>query len=757
MSFLKNICFFLLLLASNCFGQTDIEHNLTHGNYNKVISACEKQLLEATTSFEKFRLHEILAEAHYNMGNLSDCFENIQLLRKYNPNKKTSEIHYYVNLVSYYQAMQFSDSATYYADLVMKQYRKNKSIVDSNLTSDVYAVFANAMRNGGAYYEVIAHCYIDFEPHTKFLHAFLDTALMYANSDQQKAAIFLKIGLMYSDVVAKFKENKPSLRKIASDTSITYLNKAIALEKSPLKKARLHSLIGLNYLYLTETEKAENAFKKALTFTINNNEISYPKMFLTICNWRGWNLEELYNNTHDIKYLLQIYDIYKEGINVWMDLYKNQNNLKGKNDAYNISTLNRLVPTCLALFEITNDSSYFYEAFEYADQTKYPSLALKTTTIKDIQKLLDNKTAFVHFTYVARPVRHYAFVITQKEVTVVSLTNLTTTEFNSKKLNFLYDFNNLPRFKIWSNLFYTYYFQKVDVVLTSQHITNVVVSNSDQCSMLNLDLLISDSTSNNWKDLPYLFHKYNFSYALTARSFIKSYSIATKNKRASLGITIGNYQTETSLRFSKNLTDNLATNYQTNFYNFQQNLNNNNIALILSHGKSSYSTQNATIQTTSNEDDIINVNEIYKMNLTNDFVLFTACNSNTSQQYYGEGAIGNFSKATRYAGGKSVLTTSWDIDEKANAYIIEKLIFYLSEGLPKNEALWKAKKAYWNSCTTDEEYKPLYWAPYILTGNITPILIPKNTSFNLNWLWMLTTLPLVWLFSLRKKTPNTAL
>lgn len=745
MSFPKNILFFLLLLASNCFGQTDIENNLTYGNYNTVISACEKQLLATTTSAEKFRLYEILAEANYNMGNLSDYFENIQLLRKYNPNKKTSEIHYYVNLVDYYQAMLFSDSATYYADIVMKQYRKNKSIVDSNLTSDVYAVFANAMRNGAPYYEVIAHAYIDFESRNEFLHAFLDTALMYANSDKQKTGIFLKIGTMYSDVVANFKENQPALRKIASDTSITYLSKALALEKSPLKKARLHSLIGLNYLYLTEKHNAENAFKKALTFTINNNEISYPKMFLTICNWRGWNLEELYNNTQDIKHLLQIYDIYKEGINVWLDIHKNPKDLKGKNDAYRISTLNRLVPTCLALFEITNDSTYFYEAFKYADQTKYPSLTLKTTTIKDIQKLLDTKTAFVHYTYVARPNRNYVFVITQKEVAIVSLTNRTTTEFNAKKLNFLYDFNNLRRFKIWSNLFYTNYFQKVDAVLTSQHITNVVVSNSDQCSMLNLDLLISDTTNNNWKDLPYLFHKYNFSYALTARSFVQSYSIANNNKSASLGITIGNYQTETSLRFSKNLADNLATNYQTNFYNFHQNLSNNNIALILSHGNSSYSTQNATIQTSSNEDDIIDVNKIYKMNLTNDFILFTACNSNSSQQYYGEGAIGNFSKATRYAGGKSVLTTSWDIDEKANAFIIEKLIYYLSEGLPKNEALWKAKKAYWDNCTTDEEYKPLYWAPYILTGNITPILIPKNTSFNWNWLWLLVILPLVWL------------
>ena len=740
MSYKYLIFVFCILLSFNAKTQTaidDIENDLQFGSYKLVIKKTEKRLKSETDQNIRFQLFELKAEAHLNLGQLPDYLISIKQSGKHNPCNKTRDIFFNTHLAEYYQHMLMPDSAIHFAQLSLNEVRDIGYDYDSTLTAYVYSNYANAMRNGGGYNKIIANTQNDFELRNQFLKAYLDTALRYSTSDKQKANIFLKIGTMYSDISAFYMKTPSEKIKEASSLSVKYLNRAIELEKSPGRKAMGFALIGLNQFYIGEYDKAEKTYQDALKLVHNENEILNSNVYITICNWRGANLEKWYEFSGSLTHLKSVNKVYKDGLIEWLKIVRSNKSNLGLHDAYHTSTANPLVGNSIDLYRLTNQESYLEEAFKFADLTKYPNFYTNEISIKQVQKQLRSNTAFVHYTAIARPLWHIAFIITKDNIELVEMPAAHLPP-DTERLRFLYNFSDLNEFKRISNEFYNGYFCKVDSILTKKNLKNIIISNSDMCSMLNLDLLISDTLSKTWKSQPYLFHRYNFSYALSARSFIHSY--LKPNKNGSFGITTGEYLKESNLRFSQQLTDNLSSAYASDICGIRVNLKSNSTSLLLSHGISGYQNQQAQIKTSSNDN--LSVSEIFEMNLNNDFVIFTACNTNTSQQYYSEGAIGNFAKAFRYAGSKSVLTTSWEIDDKVNSFIIEKFIEYLSDGMPKNEALWLAKKDYWNQCEQDEEFKPLYWAPYVLTGNIDSVIIQKKEQLNFNWLWLLTLIPL---------------
>ncbi|MCG2429595.1 CHAT domain-containing protein [Aequorivita xiaoshiensis] len=124
--------------------------------------------------------------------------------------------------------------------------------------------------------------------------------------------------------------------------------------------------------------------------------------------------------------------------------------------------------------------------------------------------------------------------------------------------------------------------------------------------------------------------------------------------------------------------------------------------------------------------------EIYNTNLSSNLAILTACETGKSIYQSGEGAI-SLAHAFNYAGSESILTSLWNIDEVSSTQIVAYFYDYLVQGLPKDEALKKAKIQYLSS-VEGRGAAPQYWAGLVLIGDTTPIVLQENTDHT--WWWV---------------------
>ena len=135
---------------------------------------------------------------------------------------------------------------------------------------------------------------------------------------------------------------------------------------------------------------------------------------------------------------------------------------------------------------------------------------------------------------------------------------------------------------------------------------------------------------------------------------------------------------------------------------------------------------------TEDENNLLYTFEIYNQNLASNLAILTACETGKPTFQPGEGMI-SLAHAFNYAGSESILTSLWKIDEKSSAKIIENFYGHLKMGLPKDEALQKAKLDYL-STAEGRTLSPEYWAGLVLIGDASPI---DFQPFNLWWIWAL--------------------
>ncbi len=149
----------------------------------------------------------------------------------------------------------------------------------------------------------------------------------------------------------------------------------------------------------------------------------------------------------------------------------------------------------------------------------------------------------------------------------------------------------------------------------------------------------------------------------------------------------------------------------------------------------------------TDEDNSLYTYEIYNQNLTSNLAILTACETGKPSYQAGEGMI-SLAHAFNYAGSESILTSLWKIDEQSSAKIIENFYGHLKNGLPKDEALQKAKLDYL-ATAEGRTISPQYWAGLVLIGDASPIEL-KTSSNLIFWLLGIVSLILFIVF-LRKR------
>ena len=145
---------------------------------------------------------------------------------------------------------------------------------------------------------------------------------------------------------------------------------------------------------------------------------------------------------------------------------------------------------------------------------------------------------------------------------------------------------------------------------------------------------------------------------------------------------------------------------------------------------------------------------VYENKPATSLIVLSACETGRGKLYQGEGVF-SFNRGFAALGIPSSISNLWSIDNESTYHITELFYKYLSEGLPIDVALQKAKIEFIKA-SSKEKQLPYYWAAPILVGQSNAIL-NKSSSV---WKYLigvsgaLAVIFLIWLF-LRTKTIST--
>lgn len=115
----------------------------------------------------------------------------------------------------------------------------------------------------------------------------------------------------------------------------------------------------------------------------------------------------------------------------------------------------------------------------------------------------------------------------------------------------------------------------------------------------------------------------------------------------------------------------------------------------------------------SSEDGILYAEEIYGLNLDNELVVLSACETGTGEVRTGEGIIG-LSRAFHYAGADNLLVSLWSVEDRSTARLMISFYEALQKGDNPSIALRSAKR---NLVESYNYAHPRYWSPFIFIGN----------------------------------------
>jgi CHAT domain-containing protein len=113
--------------------------------------------------------------------------------------------------------------------------------------------------------------------------------------------------------------------------------------------------------------------------------------------------------------------------------------------------------------------------------------------------------------------------------------------------------------------------------------------------------------------------------------------------------------------------------------------------------------------------------EIYNLHLdSTDLVVLSACETGTGQLIRGEGLM-SLSRAFAYAGCPNIITSLWKAEDKATAFLVQRLYTHMGNGFTKDIALQRAKIDLLASTEIAPRFKtPAYWAHLLFIGNYQP-------------------------------------
>jgi CHAT domain-containing protein len=114
------------------------------------------------------------------------------------------------------------------------------------------------------------------------------------------------------------------------------------------------------------------------------------------------------------------------------------------------------------------------------------------------------------------------------------------------------------------------------------------------------------------------------------------------------------------------------------------------------------------------QDEILETHELYTMSHQAELVVLSACKSAAGKTASGEGVF-SIARGFFYSGANSIVSSLWNVNDKATADIMVDFYKGLKNGERKSEALRTAKINYLQASSLSDA-SPYYWASFVLIG-----------------------------------------
>ncbi|HEY3388732.1 MAG TPA: CHAT domain-containing tetratricopeptide repeat protein, partial [Prolixibacteraceae bacterium] len=340
----------------------------------------------------------------------------------------------------------------------------------------------------------------------------------------------------------------------------------------------------------------------------------------------------------------------------------------------------------------------------------------------------------------------YEFVITQKDLVchtelIDSTLSANFAVLKDQMSNQFNEKNSVDNYNQLNHRLYDAY--RILIQPIEKHFTGktLIIIPDDEISYLPFDAFLTSWTKRkriNYAELAYLIRDYSVSYGYSTNTLWNKLSKAKIRPKvigfapdyANIKSTGGEKYKE--LKSNKMEVESILNNFrgtilkgdQATIDNFKINLNSGAVLHLAMHAE--LDTIQAGTSSLIFSTNIKNTNnyhlynyEIGQMNINSPMVVLSACNTGNGKLYSGEGLM-SLSRNFVLAGVPSVIETLWPVEDVAGSKIMGSFYKYLSEGLPKNIALRRAKLDYINS-TSPSFVNPRFWAAYSLTGDVSAI------------------------------------
>jgi CHAT domain-containing protein/Tfp pilus assembly protein PilF len=126
------------------------------------------------------------------------------------------------------------------------------------------------------------------------------------------------------------------------------------------------------------------------------------------------------------------------------------------------------------------------------------------------------------------------------------------------------------------------------------------------------------------------------------------------------------------------------------------------------------------------EDNFLEAHEISNLQLHNELVVLSACETGYGKFEQGEGIM-SLARSFMYAGVPSLVVSLWQVSDNSTAVIMEQFYQNLASGYKKDEALRQAKLSYIDNVEGLGAH-PAFWSPFIQLGDTSPVGLKTNIS-----------------------------